>query len=54
LVQAAQDLDNKLFDNYVKPKARALLAIVRAGILDDSIDWFETPQPKGKAVSSHL
>lgn len=40
------ELDKTLFDSYVRPKASTLTAIVRGGILDPAMDWFETPQPK--------
>ncbi|KAI9065588.1 hypothetical protein FKP32DRAFT_1610523 [Trametes sanguinea] len=31
---------------YFKPKSAALTAIVRNGILDPAMDWYETPQPR--------
>ena len=45
------ELDKTLFESYVKPKATVLMGIVRGGILDGSIDWYETPQPKGTCAS---
>lgn len=42
------ELDKTLFESYVKPKATVLMGIVRAGILDNAMDWYETPQPKGR------
>ncbi|KAI0646515.1 exocyst complex component Sec5-domain-containing protein [Trametes meyenii] len=39
-------LDKTLFESYFKPKSAALTAIVRNGILDPEMDWYETPQPK--------
>lgn len=42
------ELDKTLFESYVKPKADVLTGIVRGGILDTSMDWYETPQPKGQ------
>ncbi|OBZ78171.1 Exocyst complex component 2 [Grifola frondosa] len=46
LMTVVQELDKTLFESYVKPKATALLGIVRSGILDSEMDWYETPQPK--------
>lgn len=43
----AQELDKTLFDGYVKPKAAIVMDIVRNGILDNTMDWYETPQPTG-------
>jgi len=40
-------LDKTLFDRYIKPKATAVAAILRDGILDKDMDWYETPQPTG-------
>lgn len=43
-----QELDRTLFDGYVKPKASAVMAIVRHGVLDPDMDWYETPRPTGR------
>ncbi|KAF6747156.1 exocyst complex component Sec5-domain-containing protein [Ephemerocybe angulata] len=40
-----KELDKTLFEGYVNPKAKASKAILRSGILDPKMDWFETPQP---------
>lgn len=42
-----KELDKTLFDGYVNPKAKAVQAILRNGILDPKMDWYETPQPEG-------
>ena len=47
-----QELDKTLFESYFKPKSAALTAIVRNGILDPQMDWYETPQPKGTSLIS--
>jgi len=41
----AQELDKRLFDGFVKPKAAIVKEIIRNGILDNKMDWYETPQP---------
>ena len=41
------ELDNTLFEGYIKAKSDAVTSIIRGGILDDEMDWYETPQPKG-------
>ncbi|EIW55516.1 uncharacterized protein TRAVEDRAFT_73389 [Trametes versicolor FP-101664 SS1] len=46
LMSVVQELDKTLFESYFKPKSAALTAIVRDGILDPGMDWYETPQPK--------
>lgn len=43
-------LDKTLFDRYVKPKAAVVAAILREGILDKDMDWYETPHPTGEPV----
>ncbi|KIJ14534.1 hypothetical protein PAXINDRAFT_100026 [Paxillus involutus ATCC 200175] len=45
LVKVVQELDNTLFNGYVKPKSAMVTAILREGILDPEMDWYETPQP---------
>ena len=47
LMTVVQELDRYLFDGYVKPKSVEVTAIVRKGILDPQMDWFETPKPTG-------
>ena len=49
LMTVVQELDKTLFESYFKPKSVALTAIVRNGILDPEMDWYETPQPKGES-----
>ena len=46
-MSAMQELDKTLFDGYTAPKARAVAALLRSGILDSDMDWYETPQPTG-------
>lgn len=41
------ELDKTLFEGYIKAKSDAVTSIIRGGILDDQMDWYETPQPKG-------
>jgi exocyst complex component 2 len=43
-----KELDKTLFDGYVNPKSEALKTVVRGGILDPAMDWYETPQPTGE------
>ncbi|KAG6831153.1 hypothetical protein H0H87_006083 [Tephrocybe sp. NHM501043] len=45
LLNMVQVRDNALFDSYVKPKAKAAMEILRKGVLDLKMDWYETPQP---------
>lgn len=47
LTKVVQELDKTLFDSYIKPKSSFITSIVRGGILDSEMDWYETPQPKG-------
>ena len=51
LTTVVQELDKTLFESYFKPKSAALTAIVRNGVLDPQMDWYETPQPKGTSLS---
>jgi exocyst complex component 2 len=46
-MSVVQELDKTLFEGYVNPKASIVMGIVRDGILDNEIDWYETPQPTG-------
>jgi exocyst complex component 2 len=46
------ELDKTLFEGYIKAKSDAVTSIIRGGILDDQMDWYETPQPKGMSSES--
>ncbi|THH07884.1 hypothetical protein EW145_g3080 [Phellinidium pouzarii] len=45
LSQVVEELDHSLFDGYVKPKSTTVSAIVRKGVLDPAMDWYESPRP---------
>lgn len=53
-MNVVQELDKTLFDSYVKPKAGTLTGMVRNGILDPQMDWYETPQPRGELPSGRM
>jgi exocyst complex component 2 len=42
-----QELDKRLFDGYLSPKAAVAKETIRGGILNSDMDWYETPQPTG-------
>lgn len=52
LARVVQELDASLFDGYIKPKSKAITAIVQKGVLDPDMDWFESPRPTGKFFPS--
>ncbi|KAJ7057829.1 exocyst complex component sec5 [Mycena amicta] len=45
LMTVVQELDKTLFDGYTKPKADHVNGILRGGILQSGMDWYDTPQP---------
>ena len=47
LLTVVQELENTLFEGYVRPKSEVVTKIVRNGILDPNMDWYETSQPTG-------
>ena len=49
-MSTVQELDKTLFESYVKPKAIVVKDLVKSGILDKGMDWYETPQPTGKCI----
>ncbi|KAF8828192.1 hypothetical protein HHX47_DHR4000567 [Lentinula edodes] len=50
LMTVIADLDTTMFQGYSKPRAAVVTSLVRGGILDESMDWYETLQPKGEEV----
>lgn len=47
LMTVVKELEQTLFEGYVKPKSTFVMNIVRNGVLDPNMDWYETPPPKG-------
>jgi exocyst complex component 2 len=45
LMEVVKQLDRTLFQSYIKPKADVVKALMRTGVLDSDMDWYETPQP---------
>ncbi|KIJ39010.1 hypothetical protein M422DRAFT_258163 [Sphaerobolus stellatus SS14] len=39
------EVDRTLFDDYAKQTAMNLTRLIREGIMDTNMDWFETPRP---------
>ncbi len=50
-MSAVEELEKTLFESYAKPKAIVVKDLVKSGILDKDMDWYETPQPTGDMVS---
>lgn len=48
-MSVVKDIDKSLFEGYAKPKSNAVTTILRGGILDPEMDWYETTQPTGQA-----
>ncbi|KAJ3813086.1 exocyst complex component sec5 [Lentinula aff. lateritia] len=46
LMTVIADLDTTMFQGYSKPRAAVVTSLVRGGILNESMDWYETLQPK--------
>ncbi|KAF9068906.1 exocyst complex component Sec5-domain-containing protein [Rhodocollybia butyracea] len=46
LMTVLSELDKTVFEGYSKPRAGVVTGLVRGGILDENMDWYETPQPK--------
>lgn len=51
LDEVVEQLDESLFSDYVKAKANVVNAIIRKGILESGMDWYETPRPTGKSFN---
>lgn len=52
LMSVVDQLDQTLFDDFIKPKVTVATGKLRGGILDPKMDWYETPQPTGERCSS--
>jgi exocyst complex component 2 len=45
LLRVMSELDKALFSGYIDVRSTHLVQQLRGGILDPSMDWYETPQP---------
>lgn len=48
------ELDKTLFEGYIKAKGEIVTSILRGGILESDVDWYQTPQPSGMSFSCDL
>jgi exocyst complex component 2 len=51
-MSVVDQLDQTLFETFIKPKVTAATGKLRGGILDPKMDWYETPQPTGERPSA--
>lgn len=47
LVEVVSQIDRTLFEAFVKDKIVHLTKVMRHGILESGLDWYETPRPTG-------
>lgn len=47
LMLVVKELEQTLFEGYIKPKSTFATNIIRNGVLDPNMDWYKTPPPKG-------
>src|SRR6266704_2521920 len=52
LMTVMTELDQTLFKSYVKAKLEVALILLRGGLLDPQMDWYDTPQPTGRSSLS--
>ncbi|KAH7345639.1 exocyst complex component sec5 [Rhizoctonia solani] len=45
LMEVLSEIDKRLFDTFVKDKIAHLTKIMRYGVLESGLDWYETPRP---------
>ncbi|KAH7105187.1 exocyst complex component Sec5-domain-containing protein [Auriculariales sp. MPI-PUGE-AT-0066] len=45
LMDVVQEMDRLMFDYYIKQKSATVNTILRDGIINSRIDWFDTPRP---------
>jgi len=46
-MDVVKEMDRLMFDYYIKQKSSTVNGILRDGILNSGIDWFDTPRPTG-------
>ncbi|PVG00796.1 hypothetical protein CPB86DRAFT_782356 [Serendipita vermifera] len=40
-----RSVDMTLFEDYIRPKASVLTSLMRKGIIDSGVDWYDLPRP---------
>ena len=54
LMTVVDQLDQTLFENFLRPKAAIATGKLRSGILDPEMDWYETLQPTGGCEATRI
>ena len=49
LIEVVDNMNEMVFGDYVARKGEPLLEIIRGGILDQGMDWLNTPKPTGES-----
>jgi exocyst complex component 2 len=54
LASIVHSLDDKLFDGYIQPRVAVVMEHIRTGVLDEKMDWYDTPPPTGELLLLNL
>lgn len=47
LMEVVDNMDEMVFEDYVRRRSAPLVAVIREGVLDGEVDWLNTPKPTG-------
>jgi exocyst complex component 2 len=50
-MEVLSEIDKRLFETFIKDKIAHLTKIMRYGVLESGLDWYETPRPTGTIPS---
>lgn len=50
LFEVVDNMDQIVFDEYIKRRGRNLVGVMEDGILHSGIDWLNTSKPTGKSI----
>lgn len=50
LMEVVENMDQMVFEDYVKRRSQALVQVIQDGVLNGGIDWLDSPKPTGISI----
>ncbi len=49
LTEVVDNMDQMVFEDYIKRRSLALVQVIQDGVLNGGIDWLNSPKPTGRS-----
>ncbi len=54
LMEVVDNMDQMVFEDYIKRRSQALVQVIQDGVLNGGIDWLNAAKPTGESFISIL